>query len=353
VTSPVPKVGLLCPGRGSYGREQLGWIQRHMAEDLPAPESGPSLGEVRTALALADAARAEAGRPTVTELDSLEKFRPGLHLEGENAAELIYFGTMAQLPHLLRHFDVKVIGGNSLGWYTALAASGALSVADGWRLVSTMARLQKAVGGGGQILMTTVDENWEPDPELVTAVDHAVAERRDRDDDDFVARSIRLGGHEVLAGSDAGIKRLLDTLPRVTRGGREFPFQLAGHGPFHTALCRGVAERALEELKGLAFIPPRCHLVDGLGNQHSPWSASPEKLRRYTATTQVTHTYDFSASVRTIIREFQPDLLLCAGPGESLRAPVGHIVLRERWRGTHDRDALFASDLVQVTNPVR
>ena len=48
------------------------------------------------------------------------------------------------------------------------------------------------------------------------------------------------------------------------------------------------------------------------------------------------------------MREFNPDVLLCAGPGSSLRAPVGHVVLREGWRGLHDKQALFASNVIAV-----
>ena len=46
--------------------------------------------------------------------------------------------------------------------------------------------------------------------------------------------------------------------------------------------------------------------------------------------------------MRTAMREFQPDVLLCAGPGASLRAPVGHTVLAEGWSGLADKQALFA-----------
>ena len=70
---------------------------------------------------------------------------------------------------------------------------------------------------------------------------------------------------------------------------------------------------------------------------------------RYTATIQVTETYDFTASVRTAIREFNPGVLLCAGPGESLRAPVGHVVIAEGYHGIRDRGSLFASDTVRTS----
>ena len=50
----------------------------------------------------------------------------------------------------------------------------------------------------------------------------------------------------------------------------------------------------------------------------------------------------------TAMREFQPDVLLCAGPGSSLRAPVGHCVVQEGWRGIRTRQALFVSDVVAL-----
>ncbi len=327
---------LFCPGRGSYGRDELGFIGRHLRE-----------GEVRDALTIADAARVTANRPTISELDAAERFRPGLHLDGTNAAELIYFSTMAHLEALRDDFEIVAIAGNSLGWYTALPASGALSAADGWRLVSTMARLQQRAEGA-QLLTTTIDSEWRPDPDLIAATDRALATVASRGDDWFVARSIRLGGHEVLAGTTQGVQALLQGLPKVDSGERSFPFQLAGHGPFHTALCGQVAERASQELANLPFRHPAVHLIDGRGNVHSPWAADPAELLHYTTTTQVLTTYDFTASVRTAIREFNPDVLLCAGPGTSLRAPVGHVVLAEGFRGIRDKAELFGRELVRA-----
>jgi len=77
-----------------------------------------------------------------------------------------------------------------------------------------------------------------------------------------------------------------------------------------------------------------------------PITADPRELLRYTLREQVLETYDFTAAVRTALREFNPDVLLCAGPGTSLRAPVGHVVLREGWRGLRDKAALFSSGVI-------
>jgi [acyl-carrier-protein] S-malonyltransferase len=322
---------LLCPGRGSYGKDELGTIGRLL-------QPGP----VADALAASDAWRRSQNRPTIGELDAADKFRPGVHLDGENAAELIYFATLAHAELLRTHYRIAAVGGNSLGWYTALAVGGALDPTSGWRLVATMAALQKQVAGG-QILTTTVDEQWRSDPRLVDAVARALATVDAKGPAFTCAHSIRLGGHEVLAGTEAAINELLAMLPKVRVGDREFPFRLAGHGPFHTGLCEGTAAQAAERLADLPIRQPACHLIDGFGNTHSPWSADPAELLRYTTGAQVVETYDFSASVRTAMREFQPDVLLCAGPGTSLRAPVGHCVLREGWRGTRDKTALFAA----------
>lgn len=327
---------LFCPGRGSYGRDELGFLSSMLRP-----------GPVADALDAADAARAADDQPTVTALDEADTFRPGTHLEGRNAAELIYFSTLAHVERLREQFEIVAVAGNSLGWYTALPAARALTPVDGWQLVTTMARLQQ-LATGGQVLTTTLDEEWNVDREAVDGIERALERVNAIGDDHFVARSIRLGGHEVLAGTDAGVRELLGALPAREVGGRKFPFRLAGHGPFHTPLCDEVSRRATEELANLSITQPDVHLIDGRGGVHTPFSADPAELLHYTTTTQVMTTYDFTMSVRIALREFQPDVLLCAGPGSSLRAPVGHVVLRERWRELDSKAAVFESGVVRT-----
>ena len=327
---------LFCPGRGSYTKDELGYVGRTLRP-----------GPVADALAASDEWRRSQNLPPLGEIDGAEKFRPGLHLAGENAAELIYFGTLAHVERLRERYRILAVAGNSLGWYTALPASGALDPTSGWRLVAVMAALQKQVAGG-QVLTTTVGEDWRHDAALSVPVQAVVQALRDRGPEWFCNYSIRLGGHEVLAGTEAAVTELLTHLPKVRVGEREFPFRLAGHGPFHTSLCEPTSAQAAQLLADLPMRAPDCHLIDGFGNVHSPWSADPRELLHYTTHAQVLETFDFSACVRTAMREFQPDVLLCAGPGSSLRAPVGHCVLREGWRGLRDKQALFASGLVAV-----
>ena len=333
-----PTAALFCPGRGSYGREELGSITGRR-----------SSAELSAVLVEADAARTQAGEPTITDLDSADSFRPSRHLEGRNAAELIYFATMAHVEDLRRRYEIVAVAGNSLGWYTALAASKVLDLRTGWRLVRRMAELQGAVQGGGQLLTTTLNSNWQHNEEWARAIDAAMADRRiDPEHPAFAAVSIRLGGHVVIAGTDTALDQLQKELPQITVGERKYPFRLAGHGPFHTPLCRAVSLAALPLLMELPACAPAMHLIDGRGDLHTPWSADPEMLLRYTATQQVVDTFDFAAAVRVAIRECNPETLLCAGPGSSLRAPVGHVVLAEGFRGMRSREQLFESTLVRM-----
>jgi acyl transferase domain-containing protein len=329
-----PTAVLFCPGRGSYGKDELGFLTRTLRK-----------GPVADALKASDARRREQQKTPISELDGAEQYRPGVHGDGQNAAELIYFSTLAHTELLRSKYRIIAVAGNSLGWYTALSASQALDPTSGFRLVATMAELQKQ-NAGGQILTTTLGEDWLADATRYNGIDAALEKVNALGADFFCTRSIRLGGHEVLAGTEAAIKQLLVALPKIRLGDRDYPFRLAGHGPFHTKLCETAARQAAMTLAGIPMREPQCHLIDGFGNVHSPWSADPARLFDYTTNAQVIETYDFSAVVRTALREFNPDVLLCAGPGKSLRAPVGHVVLREGWRNLRDKQALFASPVI-------
>ncbi len=68
---------VVCPGRGTYNKEELGYLHRNHADQ-------------RELLAGFDAIRAEAGQETVTALDSAEKFSIAKFTRGDNASALIY-----------------------------------------------------------------------------------------------------------------------------------------------------------------------------------------------------------------------------------------------------------------------
>jgi len=302
---------LLCPGRGSYGRAELGCL--HRAIEGGGKEVASLVDELE-----AHRARFDPTLPSIMELDGAAQFKAGLHLPGRNSSPLIFAASLVSAKLEPSCKNAVLIGGNSLGFYTALVLCAALSVAEGYRLISTMARLMEEGPGGGQILWTLLDEDWNVLPERLCLL-HEVLQH------DEVGLSIRLGGHVVLAAGDKGLAYLRETLPQLVLGERSFPFQLPFHGPFHTPLLESVARRAQSELASLAMQAPRRQLIDGRGKVWAPLRTDPEELTAYTLGEQVTSSFDFTGMLRAGICDFAPDEITLLGPGSSLRAPLGHV----------------------------
>jgi [acyl-carrier-protein] S-malonyltransferase len=227
--------------------------------------------------------------------------------------------------------------GLSLGWYTAVYAAGALDLADARRLVETMGAIQVEEGRiGGQVVYPVVaDEDWRPDPAREAALERALAESG-------AARSIRLGGYEVLAGDEEALTKLERLLPIEVRKGQTYPSRLPGHSAFHTPLMAVMAGIGQERLIDLDWRAPRVPLVDGRGAIWRPRSADPGALFDYTLGAQVVEPYDFARGLRTALRELAPDLIVAMGPGDNLGGPIGQVLVREGWEGLHDREAFAA-----------
>lgn len=312
----MSRVVVLCPGRGSYTEASLG--------SLP-----PDHDLVRAA----ERRRADFGLEPLLELDQAARFEPARHLRPAHVSPLIFVKAMIDGMDAAREHEAVAIGGNSLGWYIALALSGAVTFEDGFRLVQRMALLQEEDKGGGQILYPVVADDWARSVELEDAVAAAL-----ESSDGAAMPSIDLGGYRVLAGTSQGVSHLLKALPQVRMGRVTYPIRLAQHGPYHTELAGAVAEAAAREFAGLAFHAPHTTLIDGRGRRHSPWSADLDELRAYTFGAQVTTPYDFTATVRVALREFAPDHIVLPGPGNTLGGIVGQVMCAEGWRGVHSKN---------------
>lgn len=304
---------VVCPGRGSYGAAQLG--------SLPKPH--PILSAL-------DTFRRSLGRTTLSELDGAERLSPRLHMAGENASLLTFAATAIDLAALDPHkVEVIAVAGNSMGWYSALYAAGALDLTAAARLVETLGHYQAEGVIGGQLLYPLVGEDWRPDPALIEAARAAL-------DLDGVYESIRFGGSLVFGATDEGIAALRRALPLVKRGERELPVQLVLHSAFHTPLMAPIAECARRDLGDLEFRSPRQSLVDGTGRVHRLWAA-PAALADYTLGEQIIAPFDFASSVTTALGEFAPDSVVLPGPGDTLGAAVAQTMIATRWRGLRDR----------------
>lgn len=326
---------VVCPGRGSYGRGTLGILQ----------DRSPSATEVIEAC---DTHRQALGRPRITHLDAEPAFRGALHVAGQHASLLTFGASLADLADLDRErFEVVGVCGNSMGWYTALAATGALPLEDAIELVDTMGAYQAEGVIGGQIMTALTGDDQRPDPRLRQAVEDALAHVRTSG-----ARawwSIDLGSHAVLGADADGLRILEANLPRIEAGSRTFPIRLPLHSAFHTPLLQATSDRARDELGHLRFTPPSVPLIDGRGRVFHPGFADPAELADYTLGHQVVRPYDFHRGLLTALQHCGPDVVVLLGPGNSLGGPVSRALVWTGWRGHRTRAAF---DGAQAAEPL-
>lgn len=311
---------VVCPGRGTYGKAELGYLKRFHAD------KGNLIGSF-------DRIRAERGQPTISELDGADRFSPTLHTRGDIASPLIFAASYADFLAIdARRFEVAAVTGNSMGWYTTLAVAGAVSAEVGFRIVDAMGENSQAGEPGGQVLLTLVDEDWRELPDLRAQV-RALIDDIDSRPGHALYPSIDLGGMLVVAGDEAGLKAVIEEAPPTPA---RDPLRLVNHGPFHTPLMQGSSDRAFRLPEEWIGGPAR-PMIDGRGQIWRPHASNPETLRHYTFATQILETYDLTRAVQVAVREHAPDRIILLGPGDTLGGAIAQALIAIEWRGLRSK----------------
>ena len=309
------KALVICPGRGTYNAAELGYLKTH--------HQGCGL------VAKLDIMRRAAEQIPISELDGAAKFAPSIHMTGDNASLLIYACAMADFAGIDRdRFDIVAVTGNSMGWYLALAAAGVLDMDAGARLVNAMGGLMHEAGQGGQIVWSVADADWRIDPVKQELADALIAEAAARDDL-AVHVSIKLGAMIVFAGDDAGLKWLIEKLPKDDR----FPLRLPYHAGFHSPLLDHIPPLATANNPADDFGVGVTSAIDGTGRVWSPGAFDTQAIYNYTLGAQLNRSYDFTRAVQVAAAEFAPDRIIVLGPGTTLGAPTAQALIASGWRG--------------------
>jgi hypothetical protein len=313
----VTRAAVVFPGRGSYTPASLG-----------------SLPRTHSWVRRADELRAGYDLAPLSGIDAAETFDAAVHLRPANASPLTFLSSLLDAERIAGDHEVVVVVASSTGWYTALAASGALDFDEAFRLVQEMALAADAdvPGGAAELIYPLSDEAWQPDPGYAEALaDAFVGLNGD------AHRAQELGPYAVIAGTRAGIGRLAERLPVVTLADRAYPVRLAMGDAWHTPLRAEAARTAAERLGDLEWQRPSVTLVDGHGARYSPWSTDPAALAAYTLERHPLDTYDFATSFRVALREYAPDVILLPGPGATLGAACAQIIVSEGYTGLRSR----------------
>lgn len=312
---------LICPGRGTYNRHELGYLGRHFPD--------------RELMGRLEEQRAAKGQETLAALDGADVFSASRHTRGDNASALIFASSLGDAMSIDRDkVRIVAVTGNSMGWYTTLTAAGALSPEDGFRVANTMGWLMQVSMIGGQIIHPWMGEDWTPDEGRRAALLALVEDIGSRDGK-RLSVSIDLGGYLVIAGDGAGLSAFEAEVEPV---GETYPMRLKNHAAFHSPLQSPVALRGKEALSGVVPGQPVLPMIDGRGAIWWPGATDPGSLMDYTLGPQVTTTYDFTTAIRVAAREFAPDMFIVAGPGDTLGGAVAQSLICAGWLGMSSKD---------------
>ncbi len=323
---------VICPGRGTYNKEELGYLQRLHSDKTELVE-------------VIDNYRHQQGQITISELDGLEQYSMRLHTAGENASALIYGCAMGDFQAIDQdEYDIVAVTGNSMGWYIALAVAGALNSAGSVELINTMGSMMTDGVIGGQMIYPIIDENWRIDHQVVENIDQWLVEVNKKSGCE-VHISINLGGYVVFGGNKTGLKALEQVLPLVQD---RYPMNLFNHAAFHTPLLNETAKKAQSLLSPTLFNKPQIPLIDGLGHIWQPHSTDTQALYNYTLGTQVVAPYNFTKAIEVAIKEYAPDKLIILGPGSTLGGAVAQSLINEHWLSMATKADFIA---LQKNNP--
>lgn len=177
------------------------------------------------------------------------------------------------------------VAGHSLGEYSALAAAGALSVADAARLVKRRGRaMQKSVpvGMGAMAALLGLDIETARDIAAMASDGQVCAVANDNGP-----------GQIVVSGHREAVERAVALA--ATRGARR-SIMLSVSAPFHSALMAPAAEIMTEALAGAEIKVPRAPVV---ANVTAAPTDDPEKIRELLVA-QITRMVRWRESVQVL-----------------------------------------------------
>ena len=160
---------------------------------------------------------------------------------------------------------VAFVAGHSLGEYSALAAAGALSLADTARLLKTRGRaMQAAVPVGKGAMAALLGAELPQAQELAKAAS---------DGEVCAAANDNAPGQVVISGTRSAIERVVTLAPRF---GARRAVLLPVSAPFHCALMQPAADVMQEVLREVRILAPSVPLV---ANVLASAISDPEVIR--------------------------------------------------------------------------
>ncbi len=209
------------------------------------------------------------------------------------------------------NFQPDMVGGHSLGEFSALVAAGALSFEDGLRLVHARAlAMQKAcevTPGTMAAIIALPDETIENVCKEVSAEGHGVV----------VPANYNCPGQLVISGNVEAVNAACDKLKNA---GAKRALVLPVGGAFHSPLMQPAAEQLRKAIEEVEFQTPRCPIYQNVdAKAHTDANEIKQNLMA-----QLTASVRWAQEVNNMIQAGATDFTEC-GPGKALQGMIAKI----------------------------
>ena len=207
-------------------------------------------------------------------------------------------------------FKPDMVAGHSLGEFSALVASGALSFEDGLKLVAARANaMQKACEknpGTMAAIIALPDETIEN-----------VCAEVSKEGKVVVAANYNCPGQLVISGDKEAIAEACEKLKAA---GAKRALALMVGGAFHSPLMQPAKDELQEAIEKTSFSTPSCPVYQ---NVDAKPHTDPSEIKA-NLIAQLTSPVRWTKSVQNMIADGADEFIEC-GPGRALRGMIGRI----------------------------
>ncbi|MBO4906773.1 MAG: ACP S-malonyltransferase [Bacteroidaceae bacterium] len=207
-------------------------------------------------------------------------------------------------------FQPDMVGGHSLGEFSALVAAGALSFEDGLRLVSARAQaMQKACEAQPSTMAAVLalpDETVEKVCQDVTAEVGTV-----------VAANYNCPGQLVISGT---VEAVNEACARLKAAGAKRALPLPVGGAFHSPLMQPAKDELQAAIEATEFSTPKCPIYQNVdGKAHTDAAEIKQNL-----IAQLTASVRWTQEVEAMLAAGATEFTEC-GPGKALQGMIAKI----------------------------
>ena len=207
-------------------------------------------------------------------------------------------------------FQPDMVGGHSLGEFSALVAAGALSFEDGLRLVSARAQaMQKACEAQPSTMAAIIGVDDETVERICAEVSAEVGV--------CVPANYNNPGQLVISGA---VEAINAACAKLKEAGAKRALPLAVGGAFHSPLMQPAKDELQAAIEATEFHTPKCPVYQNVdGKAHT----EPEVIKQ-NLIAQLTASVRWTQEVQNMIAAGATDFTEC-GPGKALQGMIAKI----------------------------